>query len=226
VGLSAGRRSPPARKGEGPADPVGEQPEVAGPGRVVLAAVGEPGGAHLVVGRAGVGGGTLRAMAAEELRGAERLLRRARYSSEVGRRLHTTVAEAARINGWLAFDAGQHAAAQRYYLTSLRAARAVDDQVTGANTLAFMAIQTYSVGDPADAVRLMDVAQEGLGSAGTPRLKAMLHFRKARAYSKVGDRADCAHELEAAQAEHARGTHDDDWTVLGFVESRFRPPTL
>jgi hypothetical protein len=157
-----------------------------------------------------VGGGTLRAMAAEELRGAERLLRRARYSSDVGRRLHTTVAEAARINGWLAFDAGQHAAAQRYYLTSLRAARAVDDQVTGANTLAFMAIQTYSVGDPADAVRLMDVAQEGLGSAGTPRLKAMLHFRKARAHSKVGDRADCARELEAARAEHVRGTHDDD----------------
>ncbi len=157
-----------------------------------------------------VGGGTLRAMAAEELRGVDRLLRQARYSSDVGRRLHSTVAEAARINGWLAFDAGQHAAAQRYYLTSLRAARAVDDQVTGANTLAFMAIQTYSVGEPSDAVRLVDVAQEGLGSAGTPRLKAMLHFRKARAYSKVGDRTACARHLDAARQEHAQGTHDDD----------------
>ncbi|MGW0771388.1 hypothetical protein [Streptomyces sp. NPDC002676] len=55
----------------------------------------------------------------------------ARCTSAVGTRLHTAVAEGARLCGWLSFDSGHHAAAQRCFLTVLRAAAAANDHATG-----------------------------------------------------------------------------------------------
>ncbi|WP_327074486.1 transcriptional regulator [Kitasatospora purpeofusca] len=171
-----------------------------------------------------LGSGTLRPLAAEELRFAARLLDDAQYTEDIGRRLHSAVAEACRINGWLAFDAGQHAAAQRYYLTALRAAASADDHATGANTLAFMAIQVYSVGRPAEAVDLVQTAQSAVARTATPRVQAMLNARLARAYAKAGQQTDCAHALSAAYAALDRGPHDDDpawsyWFSPGELEN-------
>ncbi|MCZ1012146.1 transcriptional regulator [Streptomyces lydicus] len=171
-----------------------------------------------------LGGGTLRTLATEELKLASSLLDDARYTSTVGTRLHSVVAEGARLCGWLFFDSGHHAAAQRYFLTALRAAAAADDHATGANTLAFMAIQTYSTGNPADAVDLVEVAQNAVGRGATPRVKAMLHARIARAYAKTGQHKECAHALNAAFDAHAQGPHDDDpawsyWLSTGELEN-------
>jgi tetratricopeptide (TPR) repeat protein len=172
-----------------------------------------------------LGGGSLRTLAAEELKLATSLLDDARYTSTVGTRLHSAVAENARLCGWLSFDSGHHAAAQRYYLTALRASAAADDHATGANTLAFMAIQTYSTGNPTDAVDLVTTAQNALGRRrGTPRVKAMLHARIARAYAKTGQHTECAHALNDAFDAHAQGPHDDDpawsyWLSTGELEN-------
>lgn len=171
-----------------------------------------------------LGGGSLRSLAAEELRLATHLLDDARYTSTVGHRLHSAVAEAARLNGWLSFDSGHHAAAQRYYLTALRAAAIADDHTTGANTLAFMAIQTYSTGNPADAVDLVETAQTALGRGATPRVRAMLHARTARAHAKTGQQKSCARALNAAYDAHAHGPCDDDpawcyWLTTGELEN-------
>ncbi|MEW2620936.1 transcriptional regulator [Streptomyces sp. NPDC048106] len=170
------------------------------------------------------GGGSLRTLATEELKHTTSLLDDARYTSTVGTRLHSAVAEGARLCGWLSFDSGHHAAAQRYYLTALRAAAAADDHATGANTLAFMAIQTYSTGNPADAVDLVQIAQNAVGPGGTPRVKAMLHARIARAYAKTGQTKQCARALNAAYDAHAQGPHDDDpawsyWLSTGELEN-------
>lgn len=172
-----------------------------------------------------LGGGGLRTLAAEELKFTAGLLDDARHTRAIGTRLHSAVAEGARLCGWLSFDSGHHAAAQRYYLTALRAAAVADDHATGANTLAFMAIQTYSTGNPADAVDLVDVAHNALGRGGsTPRVRAMLHARIARAYAKTGQAKECAHALNAAYDAHARGPHDDDpawcyWLSTGELEN-------
>lgn len=171
-----------------------------------------------------LGGGSLRTLAAEELKLATSLLDDARYTSAVGTRLHSAVAEGARLCGWLSFDSGHHASAQRYYLTALRAAAVADDHATGANTLAFMAIQTYSTGNPADAVDLVEVAQRALGRGSTPRVRAMLHARIARAHAKTGRTKDCVRALNAAYDAHAHGPHDDDpawcyWFSTGELEN-------
>ncbi|MFD1275816.1 hypothetical protein ACFQ51_41985 [Streptomyces kaempferi] len=56
----------------------------------------------------------------------------------------------------------------RYYVTALRASASRGDHQTGANTLAFMAIQVYSEGNPHDAVGLVRTAQDATARRTTP----------------------------------------------------------
>lgn len=156
-----------------------------------------------------LGGGEVRPLAVAEFNLLSQLAGDTVYDAATGRRLFATLAEAARICGWLHFDAGRHAAAQSYYISALRASATAGDRSSGANVLAFMAIQTYSVGNPQDAVNLVRTAQEEARSA-TPLVRSMLHMRAGRALSKTGDRMGSARELEAARQAYAAGSHDDD----------------
>ncbi|GAA3537454.1 hypothetical protein GCM10022235_01140 [Kribbella ginsengisoli] len=156
-----------------------------------------------------LGGGEIRPLAVAEFNLLSQLADDAVYDAETGRRLFSTLAEAARICGWLHFDAGRHAAAQSYYISALRASASAGDRASGANVLAFMAIQTYSVGNPQDAVNLVRTAQRDARTA-TPLVQAMLHMRAGRALSKIGDRVGSARELDAARTSYAAGSSDDD----------------
>ncbi|WBQ04385.1 hypothetical protein [Kribbella sp. CA-293567] len=156
-----------------------------------------------------LGGGEVRPLAVAEFNLLSQLAADTIYDDATGRRLFATLAEAARICGWLHFDAGRHAAAQSYYISALRASATAGDRSSGANVLAFMAIQTYSVGNPQDAVNLVRTAQEE-ARAATPLVRSMLHMRAGRALSKTGDRAGSARELDAARQAYSKGSHDDD----------------
>jgi tetratricopeptide (TPR) repeat protein len=148
------------------------------------------------------------------------------YNAATGQRLFSALSEAGRICGWLHFDQGYQAAAQKYYLTALRASATATagDPETGANVLAFMAIQAYSAGDPRDAVALGQAAQEQVTRQTTPRVRAILHARTARALSKTpGAKAGCARELTAARDAVAAGPSDDDpawsyWVTPAEIE--------
>lgn len=146
------------------------------------------------------------------------------YDTATGRRLFSALSEAGRICGWLHFDQGYQAAAQKYYLTALRASATAGDPETGANVLAFMAIQAYSAGDPRDAVALGQAAREQVTRRTTARVCAILHARTARALSKTpGGRAGCARELTAARDAVAAGPSDDDpawsyWVTPAEIE--------
>jgi hypothetical protein len=169
-----------------------------------------------------LGGGELRQLATAEFGLLSRLADDALYDAASGQRLFSALAEAARICGWLHFDAGLHAAAQSFYISALRASATAADSALGANVLAFMAIQTYSVGRPQDAVNLVRTAQQQTKST-TPTVRAMLHMRAGRALSKAGDKAGCAHELEAARVALDAGPRDDDppwsyWMSAGEIE--------
>ncbi|WP_214106410.1 hypothetical protein [Acrocarpospora catenulata] len=171
-----------------------------------------------------LGGGELRKIAAAELRMVTSLAHETIYDGAAGRRLFATVCEAARLCGWQHFDAGLHAAAQRYFVTALRASATAGDAEIGANVLAFMAIQTYSVGDPVDAVTLLQTALSQAKGHTTARVMAMLHVRHARALSKTPHgKTACLAELHAARQRFAAGPHDDDplwsyWMTEGELE--------
>jgi tetratricopeptide (TPR) repeat protein len=169
-----------------------------------------------------LGGGELRQLASAEFGLLSRLADEAMYDDAIGRRLFSALAESARICGWLHFDAGRHAAAQSYYISALRASATAGDTACGANVLAFMAIQTYSVGSPQDAVNLVRTAQAQTAQA-TPTVRAMLHMRAGRALSKTGDRVGCARELAAARSAFESGPRDEDppwayWMSAGEIE--------
>jgi DNA-binding XRE family transcriptional regulator len=67
------------------------------------------------------GGGSVLALAQHEFGWVAGLLDQARYDERTGRMLFVALAELGQLCGWAAYDAGQHALAQRYYVAALRA---------------------------------------------------------------------------------------------------------
>jgi len=125
-------------------------------------------------------------------------LTHASYTETVGRRIYAAAAEASRICGWTAYDSGRHARAELHYVSALRAAASSGDDIVGANTLSFWAIQRYSTGDPRGAVHLVEAALDKAPAIGSPRMTAMLHARLARAHARAGDHKASDHAAGAA----------------------------
>jgi hypothetical protein len=126
------------------------------------------------------GGRELHQLAVAELRWLTRLAEEAGCDDIAGQRLFSLASEAARLCGWLHFDAAHHSAAQSYYVAALRCSASADDSLTGAHVLACMSFQATLAGQHNEAVALIDAAEHRTGNAATPRLRALLASRKAR----------------------------------------------
>jgi len=137
-----------------------------------------------------LGGGSLLPATREDLRLVVALLRNSSYTQEVGRRLYAVAAEFSRLAGWLAYDTGQPALAQRYFLAALRAAHASSDRAIGANILGFMSVQAAQSSTPRDAVVLAEsalIAEQAL----TPAVAASMYGRLALGAAYAGDATAC-----------------------------------
>lgn len=157
-----------------------------------------------------IGGSELYPLASAEYALMSKLADGADIDSPLGRRLLSALAEAARICGWLNYDAGRHASAQSFYVTALRASSTAGDAEAGAHILGRMADQVLNVGNPQDALNLMRTAQEQVAHRTTPRVRAMLHAFAGCALSRTGDRSQAAREFDAAREAMSAGVHDDD----------------
>lgn len=160
------------------------------------------------------GGRELHQLAVAELRWLTRLAEQAAYDGAAGQRLFSLVTEAARLCGWLHFDAAHHAAAQSYYVAALRSSASADDRLSGAHVLAGMSFQATLAGHHIEAVSLIHTAEERTRNAATPRLRALLASRKARAHAKAGDSASCGRALNEAERRldaATPGTAEPDW---------------
>ena len=144
-----------------------------------------------------LGGGTLQAMVGVHLRTVVDLLENRRYSDTAGRRLHATAAELLRLGGFLAFDTGQHALAQRYWVAALHTAHAAGDRGLAANILGFMSCQAKDLGQTREAVTLAETARAGY-PATAPRVQAILDLRAAEAYAVAGDLTSTRRAVDAA----------------------------
>ncbi|MFJ8627600.1 MFS transporter [Kitasatospora sp. NPDC093550] len=161
------------------------------------------------------GGGDWRSsMVPECLRVEAAPLLLASYSDAVGRALFGATAELTRLAGWMAFDTGQHEAAQRYYIQALRLARAAADVPLGGYVLASMSLQAGYRGFAEEAVDLAQAALERNRSLATARTMSFFHLVEARAQAKARNAAACATALGAAESalERARaGDPDPAW---------------
>lgn len=160
-----------------------------------------------------IGGDTLGAAAHGQLRLAVDLLRNGRYTAEVGLSLQRAVAGLAQFTGWVAFDSGRHALAQRYYQAALRAAHPAKDRPLGGLVLACMSYQAASASQPKEAVPLAEAAVSGSRDAGGPRTIGLLTSRLAFAHAANGPAEASAAALDAAATalDTANDRDDPSW---------------
>jgi tetratricopeptide (TPR) repeat protein len=164
------------------------------------------------------GGGDWRSsMVPECLRQEAAPLLLASYSDAVGRALFGATAELTRLAGWMAFDTGQHEAAQRYYIQALRLARAAADVPLGGYVLASMSLQAGYRGFAEEAVDLAQAALERNRGVATSRTMSFFHLVEARAQAKAANAAACGTALAAAEGALERSrTGDADPAWLDF----------
>ncbi|MDG4807636.1 transcriptional regulator [Micromonospora sp. WMMD1120] len=149
---------------------------------------------------ASLGGGSVRSLVDAELRLVTDLLRHSSYSEVAGNRLLVVAAELGRIAGWASFDAGFHAAAERYWFAALHAAHSAADRAAGANILKCMSLQRVDTERPTEALRLADAARAGAKDAPA-RVRAMLTTRLARTHAVLGESVACERRLAEAETE-------------------------
>jgi tetratricopeptide (TPR) repeat protein len=160
-----------------------------------------------------LGGGTVLDLIPAQVRHVRSLLTDHSYTESIGTRLHAAAAELLRLGGWLSYDAGLQAQAQRYWLAALRAAHAAGDRAIGANVLGFMSNQAKDIDLYSEAVKLADAARQGY-PGGSPRVTAILNMRAAIAYASTRDVRECRAALDAAHEAFGATppeTGDPDW---------------
>jgi len=168
-----------------------------------------------------LGGTVLRDLASAELRWLTGLADSADLNGTEQRRVFGLITEAARLCGWLHLDSDYHAAAQAYYVTALRCSASAADPLSGANVLAGMSFQATLTGHTSEALALLDTAEQQLGRNASPKLRALLASRRARAHARAGDARACGralNEAETALGEAQAGQVEPDW-IYFFDES-------
>lgn len=144
-----------------------------------------------------LGGGQLLELVHQHLRYATDLLDNRTYTDTVGRRLHATTAELLRLAGFISFDSGLHARAQRYWIAALHAAHTAGDRALGANILGFWSCQAKDIGQTREAITLAETARAGYHGA-TPAVTAILELRAAEAHANNQDPTPTRRAIDAA----------------------------
>lgn len=137
-------------------------------------------------------------------------LLKANYSESVGRELFAVTAEIADLLAWTAYDTGNHALANRYFISALRMTQATGDRMMGGAILADMSHQANCLGYGERAVRLARAAIEGGKNCTTPRARATFAVHEARALSTLGDLKVASRALNEAEKHFERVDRADD----------------
>ncbi|RZT89059.1 hypothetical protein EV383_6014 [Pseudonocardia sediminis] len=124
----------------------------------------------------------------------------------------SATAELAQMLGWSAYDAGRHAAAQRYLVYGLRLARDAGDVLLGARLLSNLSHQANYLGRFRDSVQLARAAISTSVDIPAPATLALLHAMEARALASLSDGAGASRALERAEVSlHRGGDADPPW---------------
>jgi transcriptional regulator with XRE-family HTH domain len=141
------------------------------------------------------------------------LLREGRFDEQTGRALFSAAAETSQLAGWMAYDTGEHAVAQRYLIHALDLARTAGDHPLGAEILAAMSHQATYLGDAATAIDLARAAGRTAQQAGVRVLVAEAAVMEAHGHARRGDGRACAASLSRAEQalDRAHRSRDPQW---------------
>ncbi|MFJ6566370.1 transcriptional regulator [Streptomyces sp. NPDC091292] len=148
------------------------------------------------------------------------LLRRT-YTERVRRALSAAAAEQTYLLGWMAFDDGDHATAQRYLIQALRLAQESHDAALGAHVLAGMADQATLTGEPHEGQRLAQAGRHGLAKADSSACLADLWALEARALAVMGDKAGTAKAVSASEKAAARVDYAAEPVWAKFIDPAY-----
>jgi transcriptional regulator with XRE-family HTH domain len=147
------------------------------------------------------GGDQLWELAAARAAKGYALLEHGTYVPEIGARLLWVTGRAQLCAGWLAFDAGRHEIARAHFTEALALGRQGSDDRAAeieASALANLALQSNTLGRPREGLRFA-MAAEHAAPAGIPGLAVLPRFRRAIAWSLMGDTASTDAEITAAR---------------------------
>ncbi|MFI8503969.1 hypothetical protein ACIGFK_36505 [Streptomyces sp. NPDC085524] len=163
------------------------------------------------------GGATVGPLAAAHLSRVQRLIDTGRYPETIGRQLRLIGGETAEHVGWLAFDAGDHARARRYWTQARDTATELRDDSLAVLVLASLSLLELREEQPHDG---LDHARRAAALAAPwapPALMSILATREARALAMLGDSASARTTLASAArlSEQDRGSRPaPDWTLF------------
>ena len=116
--------------------------------------------------------------------------------------------------GWLAIDAGRYAVAQRYLQETITHARFSQYLPAELRAMENMCVLYDLVARPRQALQAAQSAQRMAGEKASPRLRAILHMRAARAWARLGKADEFERETSAAKRVLALAPNGDEpqWT--------------
>ncbi|MHC3428203.1 hypothetical protein [Streptomyces sp. DT18] len=164
------------------------------------------------------GGGHARRALIQYLHTDVRPMLDGKYSDNVGRQLHSAVAEALLLAGWMSYDSGLHGIGQRYLIQALRMAQAAGDRLLGGSILSAMSHQATFLGRYQDAATLARAAYAGPGSALGPTMAAQFRTMEARALARLGDERGCDLALAEAESKLNQRTSDSDPPYIAYFD--------
>jgi transcriptional regulator with XRE-family HTH domain len=128
------------------------------------------------------------------------------------RDFHAAVGELARVAAWIAYDAERQPLARQLTTEALMHSRLAGDRQQELFELSQLAMQSIHLGRAGEAMTIgNDVIEDHNPS---PRVAAVFHIRRARAWALIGDRtrAMTEHDLAASILLGTSSGSDPDWT--------------
>ncbi len=165
------------------------------------------------------GGGHARNALVQYLRTELPGLLRAGGSADVRRALYTAAGELTQLAAWMAYDAGLHGLAQRYFIQALGLADAAEDRLLAASILDAMSHQASFLGRYREAANLARAAQLGTKAAGVPILTAHFHVMEARALARTDAASECDRAMAAAVEHFDHHTPGDGPAWIGYFDT-------
>ncbi|MFE6689730.1 hypothetical protein ACFVFQ_25040 [Streptomyces sp. NPDC057743] len=164
------------------------------------------------------GGGHARRALIQYLHTDVRPMLDGKYADTIGKELHSAVAEALLLAGWMSYDSGVHGIAQRYFIQALRMAQAAGDRLLGGSILSAMSHQATFIGRYREAATLARAALTGPAGSLTPTMAAQFHAMEGRALARLGDERGCDLALSEAERQLSRRTADSDPAYITYFD--------
>jgi tetratricopeptide (TPR) repeat protein len=166
------------------------------------------------------GGAHARSALVQYLRSELPPLLRARGSAPVRQSMYSAAGELTQLAAWMAYDAGLHGLAQRYFIQALALADAATDRLLAASILDAMSHQATFLGRYREAANMARAARLGTESIGVPILSSHFHVMEARALARTGDKAACDRAMiEAVRHFELQASDDKPEWIAYFDEA-------